>query len=123
MEASERESRQPVLLAVSNEIVRLYKEQFGRGPTKVRTDWAGSDLLICTLQNSFTPAERRLAAMGEFGRLRESRLFFQHATEEEFVGAVERLVGRKVIAFISGTDAKEDYSAEVFYLAPVEPST
>lgn len=27
------------------QMVRLYKEQFGRGPTKVRTDFAGPGLL------------------------------------------------------------------------------
>jgi uncharacterized protein YbcI len=107
------------LLDVSNEMVRLYKEQFGRGPTKARTDWAGPDLLVCTLRESFTPAERNLARMGEHQRLRDVRTFFQHATETEFCEIVERLIGRKVTAFVSGTDAEHDVSAELFYFDPV----
>jgi uncharacterized protein YbcI len=99
-------------------MVRIYKQQFGRGPTKARTDWAGPDAIVCTLRESFTPAEKSLAAMGEHQRLRDTRMFFQYATESEFTGAVERIVGRKVTAFISGIDAEKDISAELFYLEP-----
>jgi uncharacterized protein YbcI len=109
---------QSLLLAVSNEMVRIYKEQFGRGPTKARTDWAGPDVLICTLRESLTPAERTLAEMGEFQRLRDTRTFFQYATERTFVTSMERIVGRRVVAFVSGTDARHDVSAEVFYFDP-----
>ena len=112
------DAAQSLLLAISNEMVRIYKEQFGRGPTKVRTDWAGPDAVLCTLRDSFTPAERNLAAMGELHRLRDTRMFFQYATEGEFTASVEGLVGRKVIAFISGVDARTDVSAELFYFDP-----
>jgi uncharacterized protein YbcI len=107
-----------LLLKVSNEMVRIYKEQFGRGPTKARTDWAGPDALLCTLRDSFTQAEKNLAGMGEHQRLRDTRMFFQYATEDEFTGAVEEVVGRKVIAFISGLDTRQDVSAELFYFEP-----
>jgi len=106
------------LQTLSNEMVRLYKEQFGRGPTKVVSHFAGSDTLICTLENTLTPAERNLAALGEHQRLRDVRLFFQHVTENQFVEAVERTTGRKVRGFISGIDTTKDISAEVFYLYP-----
>jgi len=105
---------------LSREMVRLYKEQFGRGPTKARTDFAGPDLVICTLERSLTPAEVSLAALGEHQRLRDTRLYFQYATEENFRGVVERVVGRKVRAFISGMDTKEDVALEAFYLEPAE---
>jgi uncharacterized protein YbcI len=48
------------LSALSNAIVRIYKEQFGRGPTKVRSHFAGPDTLVCLLEHTFTPAERNL---------------------------------------------------------------
>ena len=112
------DQEQSLLLTVSNEMVRIYKEQFGRGPTKVRTDWAGPDVLISTLKESLTAAERNLANMGELGRLRDTRMFFQYACEDEFVSAIEEIVGRKVVAFVSGIDARRDVSAEVFYLEP-----
>src|SRR3954447_9794912 len=67
--------------AMSREMVRLYKTQFGRGPTKASTKFAGPDIVICTLEDSFTPAEEKLVAMGEHQRMRDVRTFFQHATE------------------------------------------
>jgi uncharacterized protein YbcI len=103
---------------ISREMVRLYKEQFGRGPTKARTDFAGPDVLVCTLECSFTPAEKSLAELGEHQRLRDTRLFFQAATEDKFRGVIERILDRPVRGFISGTDTAKDISAEVFYLEP-----
>jgi uncharacterized protein YbcI len=112
------EQRQSVLSEISREMVRLYKEQFGRGPTKARTDFAGADVVITTLENTFTPAEQRLAEMGEDQRLRDTRLYFQYATDEEFRSVVERILGRRVRAFNSSIDTKADVCVEVFHLEP-----
>jgi uncharacterized protein YbcI len=110
--------RQSVLAEISREMVRLYKEQFGRGPTKARTNFAGPDIVIVTLEETFTPAEQRLAEMGEHQRLRDTRLYFQHATEDEFRSVIERILGRKVRAFNSAVDTETDVSVEVFHLVP-----
>ena len=103
---------------LSNAMVRIYKEQFGRGPTKAHTVYATDDLLICTLENSLTPAERSMLELDEHQRVREIRMFFQHAAEKEFVDTVERVSGRRVRGFVSGTDTHQDISTEVFYLEP-----
>ncbi len=108
------------LAQVSREMVRLYKEQFGRGPTKARSEFAGPDTLLCTLEDSMTPAERNLVAMGEDQRMRDVRMFFQYASEEKFVGAVEGVFQRKVRGFVSGIDVRKDISCEVFYFEPRE---
>jgi uncharacterized protein YbcI len=99
-------------------MVRLYKEQFGRGPTKARTDFAGADIVVCTLEESLTPAEKRLAHLGEHQRLRDTRMYFQHVTEKEFCTVIEEVLGREVRAFVSGIDTAQDVSSEVFYLQP-----
>ena len=106
----------PSLAEISRGMVRLYKEQFGRGPTKARSNFAGPDLVVCTLEDTLTPAERRMAQFGEHQRLRDTRLYFQHATEAEFCEVIERILGRKVRAFVSGIDTTQDVSAELFYL-------
>ena len=62
-------SQESVLAEIAREMVRIYKEQFGRGPTRARVDFAGPDIVICTLENSLTPVERRLADLGEHQRL------------------------------------------------------
>jgi uncharacterized protein YbcI len=103
---------------ISREMVRLYKEQFGRGPTKSRTEFAGPDIVICTLEDSFTPAEKRLAEMEEHQRLRDTRLYFQYATKDEFTGTIERILNRKVRAFNSSIDTHNDVAVEVFHLEP-----
>src|ERR1044071_2225528 len=93
-----------VLAQIANEMVRLFKEQFGRGPTRARANWCGDDMLVVALEDTLTPAERNLVLMGEHERLRETRLFFQTATEREFCEPIERLTGRKVRAFMSAVD-------------------
>ena len=108
-----------VQMQISNEMVRLYKEQFGRGPTKARTNWAGPDTLITVLEDTLTPAERNLVKLGEHQRLRDLRMFFQYASVREFCEPVERLTGRKVRAFHSSIDTEVDGMAvEVFVLHP-----
>jgi uncharacterized protein YbcI len=114
--AQDRPSAQ---MQISNEMVRLYKEQFGRGPTKARTNWAGPDVLVTVLEDTLTPAERNLVRLGEHQRLRDLRMFFQYATVTEFCGPVERITGRKVRAFHSSIDTLADGMAiETFVLHP-----
>jgi uncharacterized protein YbcI len=107
---------------ISTAMVQIYKDQFGRGPTKVRTNYAGRDVLVCTLEATLTPAERNLQAMGEHQRLRDIRLLFQYAEESRFVAPVERITGRKVKAFISGIDTNADIAVEMFVLHPEMPA-
>ena len=96
-------------------MVQIYKRQFGRGPTRSHAAYANKDLLICTLEDSLTPAEKRMAEMNEHQRLRDIRMFFQHACGTEFTTTVEDITGRKVRAFVSGLDTNKDVSSEVFY--------
>jgi uncharacterized protein YbcI len=108
-----------VLMEVSNTMVRLHKEQFGRGPTAARTNWAGPDALVCVLEDTLTPAERNLVKMGEHQRLRDTRMFFQYATVREFCEPVEQITGRKVRGFHSAIDTEADgQTVEVFVLHP-----
>lgn len=105
---------------VSNAIVAVFKSQFGRGPTSARTYWAGDDTLTVILEDTLTPVERNMVEFGEDQRLRDTRLFFQYASLREMIEPVERITGRKVRAFISGTDTRVDgLSVETFILHPV----
>jgi uncharacterized protein YbcI len=106
------------LNTVSNALVALHKEQFGRGPTKARTHFAGPDAMVCVLEDALLPAERKMAAMGEAQRVRDTRMAFQVATAAEFVGAIERILGREVVAFGSATDVEHNLVFENFVFAP-----
>jgi uncharacterized protein YbcI len=103
-----------LLASVSNAMVALHKEQFGRGPMGARTHFAGPNALVCVLEDALLPAERKLVKMGDHQRVRESRLAFQAATADEFIAAVERIVGRKVRAFASATDVIQNVVFENF---------
>ena len=108
-----------VLQDVANEMVKLYKEQFGRGPTRSVAYWIGEDILTVLLEDTFTPAERNLVQMGEHERLRETRMVFQYASVPDFCEPVERLTGRRVRSFVSGVDTEVDgLSVETFLLYP-----
>ena len=106
------------MLEISNAMVGLYKETFGRGPTKARAQFAGPDTLVVILEASLTVAERNLVAMGEHQRLREARLLFQHALEDQFRAIIEDALGRRTLAFVSGIDTRRDVAIEVFMLEP-----
>ena len=118
-EAAQEQQGIFLLSQISNEMVRIYKDQFGRGPTRTRTYWSGPDALTVLLEDTLTPAERNLVAMGEHARLRDTRTFFQYANLKGFCEPIERLTGRKVRAFVSGVDtAVEGLSVETFVLHP-----
>jgi uncharacterized protein YbcI len=119
MDDGSAEQRGKGLAVLSNEMVRIYKEQFGRGPTKVRSHYAGPDTLICLLEHTFTPAEKNLQAMGEHTRLRDMRMFFQYSSSGDFVAAVQNATGRRVRSFISGLDTNSDVAAEIFVLESI----
>ena len=108
------------LQAVSSVMVKLHKEQFGRGPTAARADFAGPDVLVCMLRDVLLPAELKMVEMGSQERVRESRVAFQAATQAEFISAVEQIVYRKVVAFASGVDPDANTVFECFYFEPRE---
>jgi uncharacterized protein YbcI len=109
------------LSAVSNTLVALHKEQFGRGPGQARSEFAGPDTLVCVLHDALLPAERALVDMGEQQRVRESRMFLQVATADAFVGAIEEIVHRKVDAFTSATDPDKGVVFEIFTFLEPDP--
>lgn len=107
-----------MLSAVSNAVVKLHKEQFGRGPTNSRADWAGRDVLVCTLENALLPAERALIQMGNDQGVRDSRTQLQAATAQLFIDVVEEQTGRKVRAFASALDPGAGVVFEVWAFEP-----
>jgi uncharacterized protein YbcI len=106
---------QSELNLIANAIVRLYKEHFGRGPTRAKAAYADDDTLICTLRDTLTPAEKSMVRLGEHNRLRDLRMFLQYSSESEFRATVEEITGRQVESFVSGVDTVNDVACEVFY--------
>ena len=101
---------------ISNEIVRLQAEYYGKGPTKAKT-YILEDLVVVVLEESFTRAEKTLAARGEQEAIQHIRRRFQQQMAESFSSVVEQATGRKVRAFLSETNVEQDVSVETFLLA------
>ena len=106
-------------LAISNAITRLHREYYGRGATNTRTI-IQSNYVVTFLDDIYTPIERTLIDAGELDTVKITRLAFQRAMKDKFTDAVQEVMGRKVIAFLSQVHIDPDISAETFIL---EPST
>jgi uncharacterized protein YbcI len=104
-----------LLAAISNAIVRLHKELYGRGPTKARTIYQ-DDLVICLLEGGYSKAEQTLHERGRDHVVTQQRAEFQAAVKDDFTRAVEELVGRPVSAFMSANHQSPDVMCEVFML-------
>ena len=102
--------------AVANEIGKLMADFTGRGATRSRAI-IQQDLVVCVLEDSATRAERNLAAAGRTELVRQGRDALQRALAPQLVAAVERLTGRRVRTFMSGTDEAGGSSVETFVLA------
>jgi uncharacterized protein YbcI len=114
---SVRSARGEMLAQVSNSLVRLHSEYYGRGPTKAKT-YLQEDVLCSVLSDIFTTVEKTLIDVGRGDHVRETRHVFQLAMEKKFCEAVEAITGRRVRAFLSQTHIDPDVAVEVFLLEP-----
>ena len=101
---------------ISNEIVRLQAEYYGKGPTRAKT-YIVDDLVVVVLEESFTRAEKTLAERGEREAIEHIRRRFQQQMADDFTSVVEQATGRKVRVFLSETNIEHDVSVETFLLA------
>jgi uncharacterized protein YbcI len=108
------------LAQITRAMVAIYKEQFGRGPRHAHSHYCGSNAILCFLEGTLTPLERKLAEEGEHARLRDMRLWLQYAAEDAFRAAVEAATERTVTSFLSAIDTRTDVSIETFVLAPLD---
>ena len=81
--------------AISNAVVGLMHDYTGRGPTRVRTT-ISPDMLVVTLRDSLTKAERTLVQHGYEAQVLTQRGVMHDTMREDMTTAVEALTGRKV---------------------------
>ena len=116
MGRGDRSSLGEMRATISNEIVRLQAEYYGKGPTRAKT-YIVEDLVVVVLEESFTRAEKTLAERGERDAIEHIRRRFQRQMAEDFTSVVEQATGRKVRVFLSETNIDHDVSVETFLLA------
>ena len=77
-----------VLTAISDGIVGLLKEFYGRGPTRTKT-YFEDDLVVCLLRGGFSRVEQTLLENGRGASVIRQRMEFQELMRARFVGVIE----------------------------------
>jgi uncharacterized protein YbcI len=108
-----------VLTAISDGMVGLLKEFYGRGPTRTKTYYE-DDLVVCLLRGGFSRVEQTLLDGGRGESVIRQRMEFQELMRARFVGVIENATGRRVIGFMSGNQQDPDIMCEVFILDPTD---
>jgi uncharacterized protein YbcI len=107
------------LTAISDGLVALLKEFYGRGPTQAKSYYQ-DDLVVCILRGGYTQVEQTLRDGGRGSAVIEQRMEFQELMRERFEAVIEKATGRDVIGFMSGNQQEPDMMCEVFILAPTD---
>jgi uncharacterized protein YbcI len=105
----------PLRQELSNAIVALFKEHYGRGPADCRT-YLEPDLVIVVMTGGYHAAEQTLFEAGKWHEVRQARMSWQDTMEARFVETIERLTHRGVKAFMSANHQSPDVTVELFVL-------
>lgn len=108
-----------MLTAISDGMVALQKEFYGRGPSRTKT-YFSDDLVVCLMRGGLTRVEQTLMERGRGASVIQQRMEFQEVMRDRFVSVVENATGRRVIGFMSGNQQDPDIMCEVFVLAPTD---
>ena len=106
-----------VLTAISDGLVALLKEFYGRGPTRAKS-YFEDDLVVCVLRGGFSRVEQTLLDGGRGTAVINQRMEFQEVMRARFEAVIEEATGQRVIGFMSGNQQEPDMMCEVFILAP-----
>ena len=101
--------------AITSALVGIHTDYLGRGPRSASTFHYGQ-VLVTLMYDVLTPAEKSLARADKTEAVNHIRHLFQQTMEADFREAVERLTGRRVLAFISGNHIDPDIAVELFIL-------
>jgi len=114
---TDAESRHGEALAeITNGIVRLFAEYYGRGPTRAKSFLLDDTYVVTVLRDTMTTVERTLADTGHGDQVRAVRLTFQEAMAASYKGVVENALGRRVVAYHSQLLIDADIGFELFML-------
>jgi uncharacterized protein YbcI len=106
-----------ILTAISDGLVALLKEFYGRGPTQVKSYYY-DDLVVSILRGGYTRVEETLREGGREDAVVAQRMEFQALMRRRFEQVIEDATGRPVVGFMSGNQQRPDMMCEVFVLGP-----
>jgi uncharacterized protein YbcI len=101
--------------AITSALVGIHTEYHGRGPATASTFYHGN-VVVTLMHGVLTNAEKSLANTDHAAAVKNMRQLLHQTLEADCRAAIERLTGRKVIAFISGNHLDPDIAVELFIL-------
>ncbi len=107
-----------LLLGITEAMVALHQRYHHRQPVTAKTLLLSDELLICVLGGIYTDVEKTMIELQRTTIVQETRSAFQTAMQDKFIGVVEALTGRSVLAFISNQHVGPDMEVELFMLQP-----
>ena len=112
-----REAGGSLRTALANAMVGMKKQLYGRGPTAAKA-WILDDYVFVVLEGGLTRNEETLLADGKADLVRDYRLSFQETVGATAMGAVEELIGRRVLTYHSQIVFDPPRTFEIFVLEP-----
>jgi len=101
--------------ALTSAIVGIHTNHLGRGPRSAST-FHNENVVAVLMRDVMTQVEKTLSRSGNDHAVSNMRHLYQQTMAAEFKAVVERLTGRKVVAFISGNHVDPDIAVELFIL-------
>jgi|SRR5579884_1284643 len=113
----EPDSGQSLLLQISNAMVRMQKEFFGKGPTRAKS-YMFDDMLLVVMREGLTTAEKTMLEFGHPNQVRQFRQLYQDEMCGRLTGMIEELTERKVVNYQSQVLFDPDMTLEIFVFEP-----
>ena len=105
-----------LLSAISNSIVGILRDRYGRGPMKAKT-YVFDDIIVVVLRaGGFSASEQTMIDCGEPERVVAMREDFQRVIAKDYTETIERLTDRRVVAFLSNAHVEPELTVEVFFI-------
>ena len=109
-----------LLAAVTDAMVAMHKRYHHREPVTAKTMLMSDELLACVMGGVYTDVEKTMIELQRQTIVQQTRSAFQEAMQDRFISTVERLSGRRVLAFMSNSHVGPDLEIELFMLAPAD---
>lgn len=113
--ATTKRTRGEVAAEISNGIVKLFSEYYGRGPVKAKT-FLFDNYSVTVLEDTLTTAEATLVQADRSSMVRDFRIAFQSEMAGRFKGVVELATKRRVVTYQSQIAFDPDHCFEFFVL-------
>src|SRR3954454_15149792 len=100
---------------ISNAMVGLKKQLYGKGPVKAKT-FINDNFVFVVLEGGLTRNEETLLAAGEENLVRQYRLRFQEVVKKPAHETIERPTGCQVLTYHTQIVFDPDRTFEIFVL-------